>query len=138
MTRSAWVAGGVVAVLAGAWFFHSQREAARLAEADRTRAEEIRAESRAYREGDSEERTAQLNARVDTAVAQLESGSPTIRCDAALQLGRIGHLDDCIAYGPGILELAHQPDEYVAIEDLVASAKVMALATLRLLGVPPA
>jgi succinyl-diaminopimelate desuccinylase len=50
---------------------------------------------------------------------------------------RIGHLDDCIAYGPGILELAHQPDEHVVIDDLVASAKVMALATLRLLGVPP-
>ncbi len=26
---------------------------------------------------------------------------------------RIGGLEDCIAYGPGILELAHQPDEYV-------------------------
>jgi succinyl-diaminopimelate desuccinylase len=49
----------------------------------------------------------------------------------------IGHLDDCIAYGPGILELAHQPDEYVVIDDLVASAKVMAHATLRLLGVLP-
>ncbi len=48
---------------------------------------------------------------------------------------RIGKLDDCVAYGPGILELAHQPDEYVLIDDLVASAKVMAAATLRLLGV---
>jgi succinyl-diaminopimelate desuccinylase len=51
---------------------------------------------------------------------------------------RIGHLEDCIAYGPGILELAHQPDEYVVIDDLVSSAKVMAAATLRLLGVAPA
>lgn len=48
---------------------------------------------------------------------------------------RIGHLEDCIAYGPGIVELAHQPDEYVVIDDLVASAKVMAAAALRLLGV---
>jgi succinyl-diaminopimelate desuccinylase len=48
---------------------------------------------------------------------------------------RIGQLEDCIAYGPGILELAHQPDEWVAIDDLVASAKVMAAAALRLLGV---
>lgn len=47
---------------------------------------------------------------------------------------RAGHLDQCIAYGPGILELAHQPDEYVGIADLVASAKVMALATLHLAG----
>jgi succinyl-diaminopimelate desuccinylase len=39
---------------------------------------------------------------------------------------RIGKLKDCIAYGPGILDLAHQPDEYVAIEDMVGAAKVMA------------
>jgi succinyl-diaminopimelate desuccinylase len=48
---------------------------------------------------------------------------------------RIGRLEDCIAYGPGILELAHQPDEYVVIDDLVSSAKVMAAAALGLLGV---
>jgi acetylornithine deacetylase/succinyl-diaminopimelate desuccinylase-like protein len=40
---------------------------------------------------------------------------------------------DCIAYGPGILDLAHQPDEYVVIEDMVNSAKVMALAARSLL-----
>src|SRR5208282_3471715 len=39
---------------------------------------------------------------------------------------RTGHLKSCIAYGPGILDLAHQPDEYVLIEDMVSSAKVMA------------
>ena len=49
-------------------------------------------------------------------------------------IARIGHLHDCVAYGPGILDLAHQPDEFVAIGDLVASAKVMAVATLQLLG----
>jgi succinyl-diaminopimelate desuccinylase len=47
---------------------------------------------------------------------------------------RVGQLDDCIAYGPGILDLAHQPDEYVGIDDMVASAKVMAAATLSLLA----
>ena len=47
---------------------------------------------------------------------------------------RIGHIEDCIAYGPGILDLAHQPDEYVIIDDLVQSAKVMALTAIRLLG----
>jgi succinyl-diaminopimelate desuccinylase len=52
-------------------------------------------------------------------------------------IARIGHLRDCVAYGPGILDLAHQPDEFVAIDDLVASAKVMALATLDLLGHRP-
>ncbi|MEI4480461.1 MULTISPECIES: acetylornithine deacetylase/succinyl-diaminopimelate desuccinylase family protein [unclassified Phyllobacterium] len=42
-------------------------------------------------------------------------------------IARIGLLHDCIAYGPGILDLAHRPDEYVGIEDMIESAKVMAL-----------
>jgi succinyl-diaminopimelate desuccinylase len=46
---------------------------------------------------------------------------------------RIGRLKDCIAYGPGILDLAHQPDEWVGIDDMVASAKVMVLSALQLL-----
>jgi succinyl-diaminopimelate desuccinylase len=45
---------------------------------------------------------------------------------------RTGKLDACIAYGPGILDLAHQPDEYVGIQELVDSAKIMALAALNL------
>jgi succinyl-diaminopimelate desuccinylase len=48
-------------------------------------------------------------------------------------IDRVGKLKDCIAYGPGILDLAHQPDEYVLIDDMVASAKVMALAAWSLL-----
>jgi succinyl-diaminopimelate desuccinylase len=48
-------------------------------------------------------------------------------------IDRVGKLRDCIAYGPGILDLAHQPDEYVVIEDMVDSAKVMALAARSLL-----
>lgn len=39
---------------------------------------------------------------------------------------RFGHLHDCVAYGPGILDLAHRPDEWVGIEDMAESAKVMA------------
>ena len=35
-------------------------------------------------------------------------------------IARIGHLHDCIAYGPGILDLAHQPDEFIVIDDMVA------------------
>ena len=49
-------------------------------------------------------------------------------------IARIGHLHDCIAYGPGILDLAHQPDEYIVIDDMVTAAKVMAASTLELLG----
>ena len=47
---------------------------------------------------------------------------------------RTGKLRDCIAYGPGILDLAHQPDEYVGIQELVDSAKIMALAAVQLTG----
>ena len=46
---------------------------------------------------------------------------------------RIGKLKDCIAYGPGVLDLAHQPDEWVGIADMVNAAKVMALSTVALL-----
>ncbi|MBU0582422.1 MAG: acetylornithine deacetylase/succinyl-diaminopimelate desuccinylase family protein [Alphaproteobacteria bacterium] len=48
-------------------------------------------------------------------------------------IARIGHLHDCIAYGPGILDLAHRPDEWVGIADMVESAKVMAFGLERLL-----
>ena len=51
---------------------------------------------------------------------------------------RIGHLHDCIAYGPGILDLAQRPDEWVGITDMVESAKVMAVALDRLLRGKPA
>ena len=40
-------------------------------------------------------------------------------------IDRIGKLKNCIAYGPGILELAHKPDEYIGIDDMLDSAKVM-------------
>lgn len=47
---------------------------------------------------------------------------------------RLAGIEQCIAYGPGILNLAHQPDEYCEIEHLVLSCKAMAIATMRLLG----
>ncbi len=49
-------------------------------------------------------------------------------------IDRIGRLKDCIAYGPGVLTLAHQPDEWVGVEDMVQSAQVMALVLADLLG----
>ncbi len=48
-------------------------------------------------------------------------------------IDRIGKLKDCIAYGPGILDLAHQPDEWVGVDDMVSAAKVMARAAWSLL-----
>ncbi|MBM1815540.1 acetylornithine deacetylase/succinyl-diaminopimelate desuccinylase family protein [Pseudosulfitobacter pseudonitzschiae] len=48
-------------------------------------------------------------------------------------IDRIGKLKNCIAYGPGLLELAHKPDEYIGIDDMVDSAKVMGAALETLL-----
>ncbi|MDK8872655.1 acetylornithine deacetylase/succinyl-diaminopimelate desuccinylase family protein [Paracoccus sp. SSJ] len=42
-------------------------------------------------------------------------------------IDRIGKLKNCIAYGPGVLDLAHQPDEWVGVQDMQDSARVMAL-----------
>ena len=49
-------------------------------------------------------------------------------------IDRIGRLKNCVAYGPGILDLAHQPDEYVGVDDMVDAATVMGLALADLLG----
>jgi succinyl-diaminopimelate desuccinylase len=49
-------------------------------------------------------------------------------------IDRIGKLSNCIAYGPGILDLAHQPDEWVGVDDMVDSTKVMALVLADLLA----
>lgn len=45
---------------------------------------------------------------------------------------RIGGIRDCVAYGPGILDLAHQPDEWCGIDDLIDATKVLALSILDL------
>ena len=49
-------------------------------------------------------------------------------------IDRIGRLHNCIAYGPGLLHLAHQPDEWVGVQDMLDSARVMALVLDDLLG----
>ena len=49
-------------------------------------------------------------------------------------IDRIGRMKNCIAYGPGILDLAHQPDEYIEVGDMLDSAKVMGLALAELLA----
>ena len=49
---------------------------------------------------------------------------------------RIAGVEHCVAYGPGILELAHQVDEYCAVDDLVNATKVLALSIVDLVGTP--
>jgi len=85
--------------------------------------------------------TAPVPQAVARAVARVLDREASFVCSPGTydqkHIARIGHLHDCVAYGPGILELAHQPDEFVAIDDLVAASKVIALATAELLGVRP-
>ena len=47
---------------------------------------------------------------------------------------RIGGIGQCVAYGPGELEQAHQPDERCRLSDITESTQVMALAIVDLLG----
>jgi succinyl-diaminopimelate desuccinylase len=52
-------------------------------------------------------------------------------------VARIAGVPHCVAYGPGELEQAHQPDEYTRIDDIVSATKVLALAVMRLTGALP-
>ena len=48
-------------------------------------------------------------------------------------IDRIAGIKQCVAYGPGVLDLAHQPDEWCAIDDLLRATKVLALTIIDLL-----
>jgi succinyl-diaminopimelate desuccinylase len=47
-------------------------------------------------------------------------------------VARIAGVPHCVAYGPGALEQAHQPDERCSIDDLMNATRVLALAVLEL------
>lgn len=47
---------------------------------------------------------------------------------------RVAGIKQCVAYGPGILDLAHQPDEWCGVDDLINATKVLALTLLDLCG----
>ena len=49
-------------------------------------------------------------------------------------IDRIGKLKNCIAYGPGILDLAHKPDEYIGVDDMIDSAIIMGRSLIELLA----
>lgn len=49
-------------------------------------------------------------------------------------VARIAGVPHCVAYGPGELVQAHQPDEYTLVDDIVKSTKVIALSVLELTG----
>jgi succinyl-diaminopimelate desuccinylase len=47
-------------------------------------------------------------------------------------VARIAGVPHCVAYGPGALEQAHQPDERCSIQDLATAIRVLALTILEL------
>ena len=53
-------------------------------------------------------------------------------------VARIAGVEHCVSYGPGILELAHQPDEWCGVADIVDATKVLALTALDLCSRPRA
>jgi succinyl-diaminopimelate desuccinylase len=76
-------------------------------------------------------------AALDRAIRRVLDTAPTLIASPGTydhkHVARIAGVPDCVAYGPGELELAHQPDEYCRIGDLVNATKVIALATLDLM-----
>jgi succinyl-diaminopimelate desuccinylase len=47
-------------------------------------------------------------------------------------VARIAGVPQCVAYGPGELAMAHQPDEYCDVDDIIACTKVLAMAVMKL------
>ena len=45
-------------------------------------------------------------------------------------VSRVAGVDHCVAYGPGILKMTHQPDEYCEVEAVVDATKVLSLVLL--------
>jgi succinyl-diaminopimelate desuccinylase len=43
-------------------------------------------------------------------------------------------IEDCIVYGPGLLDQAHVEDEYVPVDEIITAATVMATTAIDLLG----
>ena len=47
----------------------------------------------------------------------------------------VAGIRDCVAYGPGVLELAHRPDEHCPVAELVDATATLAVAAAAILGV---
>ena len=79
-----------------------------------------------------------LVAAIENAMSHAGLGAPEIVASPGTydhkHVTRIGGIQQCVAYGPGQLELAHQPDEWCGIDDLVRATQVMALTALDLLS----
>src|SRR5262245_31987079 len=76
------------------------------------------------------------------AVAEVRGGEAALVASPGTydqkHFARLAGVEHCVAYGPGVLELAHQPDEWCGVDDLRDATRVIALALVDLLGGAPA
>ena len=77
---------------------------------------------------------AALSRAVETAVGRAPELVASPGTYDQKHFARIAGIEHCVAYGPGPLEEAHQPDESCAVDDLVTCTRALALAALELLG----
>ena len=78
-------------------------------------------------------RAVRFGARRALGAAPVEVASPGTYDQK--HFARIAQVPDCIAYGPGVLELAHRPDEHCPVEELVRTSAALALAAAAVVGV---
>jgi succinyl-diaminopimelate desuccinylase len=76
--------------------------------------------------------------RALSTAAETVTGSATLVASPGTydhkHVARIAGIEQCVAYGPGTLELAHQPDEWCGVDDIVQATQVLALTLLELAG----
>jgi succinyl-diaminopimelate desuccinylase len=75
-----------------------------------------------------------LERHIETVVGRRPVQVSTPGTYAHKHFDRIAGIKQCVAYGPGVLDLAHQPDEWCAVEDLIHATKVLALTIVDLLA----
>ena len=69
-----------------------------------------------------------LLAELKKACHHVTGHQPEVSCftgytDTAVIAGQLDN-QNCMSYGPGCLEAAHQPDEWVVIDDIIRCEKV--------------
>ena len=77
-----------------------------------------------------------LVAALSSAIRTVRGHEPTLVASPGTydqkHFARIAGIEHCVAYGPGPLEEAHQPDESCSVDDLVACTQALAVAVLEL------
>jgi succinyl-diaminopimelate desuccinylase len=102
------------------------------------KAEGIRCEAELFQEGRSAatEAGGELGRALGSSIRAVTRRDPSFElCPGVLETRHYAALGiPGLAYGPGLLSVAHGPHEFVAIDKMVACAEVYALTAVRLLG----